>query len=65
MKCPCYKCERRQVGCHSKCDDYKEYRACLNEGLDTMHEYKEYSRMSGRRWTSYEAKKIIYGGKKK
>ncbi len=26
MKCPCKDCERRSVGCHGKCDDYKEWK---------------------------------------
>lgn len=24
-KPPCYKCDRRQVGCHSGCEGYKEW----------------------------------------
>lgn len=31
IKCPCYKCERRNAttsyNCHSDCEDYKQYRA--------------------------------------
>lgn len=23
--CPCNNCERREVGCHAKCEDYAEY----------------------------------------
>ncbi len=26
MKCPCNKCEDRQVGCHSKCEAYRKFR---------------------------------------
>ena len=26
-KAPCKNCERRCVGCHSKCDDYAEFKA--------------------------------------
>ena len=25
MKCPCKDCEKRYVGCHSKCSDYKDW----------------------------------------
>lgn len=25
MSAPCYQCERRTVGCHATCDDYKEF----------------------------------------
>ena len=24
-KSPCYECQRREVGCHGRCKDYKEY----------------------------------------
>lgn len=26
MTCPCYKCESRYIGCHGKCEKYKEWR---------------------------------------
>ena len=26
-KCPCHECERRYVGCHSKCADYAMWRS--------------------------------------
>lgn len=26
---PCYKCPDREIGCHSKCDRYKEFKARL------------------------------------
>ena len=26
MKNPCYNCQKRAVGCHSSCDDYKSFR---------------------------------------
>ena len=25
--CPCKDCSKRQVGCHTKCDDYKGWQA--------------------------------------
>ena len=27
MECPCRRCEKREVGCHGKCEDYKEWKA--------------------------------------
>lgn len=27
MACPCHHCERRVVGCHSQCSDYKDWKA--------------------------------------
>lgn len=34
MKVPCLLCERRTVGCHGKCDEYKAFRT----KLDTINE---------------------------
>lgn len=35
MKCPCYKCEDRQVfeheTCHATCERYKEYKEWINK----------------------------------
>ena len=27
MPCPCRNCEKRDIGCHGSCDDYKAWRA--------------------------------------
>lgn len=27
MSSPCQECERREIGCHGRCDDYKEWKA--------------------------------------
>lgn len=42
VKNTCYQCTKRQVGCHSTCQDYiqyQEYIACLKEAKrkETMH----------------------------
>ena len=26
IKSPCYNCEARDIGCHSRCDRYREYK---------------------------------------
>lgn len=31
---PCFKCEDRFVGCHSKCDKYKEFSGSRNVNRD-------------------------------
>lgn len=31
MKTPCKGCEKRYVGCHAKCEDYKAYRVPFDE----------------------------------
>lgn len=38
MKCPCRYCEKRYVGCHGNCSDYKEWNS-ENEKL--KNKYKE------------------------
>lgn len=31
MNAPCYKCEKREPGCHSKCHAYREFRTKLDD----------------------------------
>ena len=31
MICPCKGCEKRYSGCHSKCDEYKEWKDWYNK----------------------------------
>ena len=31
MKTPCRECKFREIGCHSKCESYKQYRASLDK----------------------------------
>ena len=31
MKCKCKGCEKRVVGCHAQCEDYKEFQKDLEE----------------------------------
>ena len=35
---PCYGCEDREVGCHSKCDLYKEFREDLDKRNKIRHD---------------------------
>ena len=30
-KSPCYKCELRKIGCHAKCDKYKDWISLMKE----------------------------------
>ncbi|MCK9470718.1 MAG: hypothetical protein M0Q88_03065 [Bacilli bacterium] len=46
-KVPCFACERRECGCHSGCDEYKEYKKELDyakskrrEHFSVTYEYK-------------------------
>lgn len=41
---PCYKCERRCVGCHSNCAEYSLYRAELTEYNAAIHKAKNEER---------------------
>lgn len=37
---PCYKCELRTVGCHSKCDKYKLWKIFINKTSDNISKNK-------------------------
>lgn len=39
MNFPCYGCQKREIGCHAKCDQYQEARAEADKALDAKHEY--------------------------
>lgn len=34
---PCYECEKRYVGCHADCDDYKEWKARQQTATEAKH----------------------------
>ena len=38
LKCPCYKCERRHIGCHADCEKYERFRV---ENAEVMKELKK------------------------
>ena len=48
MKKPCRECQFREVGCHSKCESYKQYRA----SLDKLNEEKNMQDMSRAVWSN-------------
>lgn len=37
----CLNCEKREVGCHSNCDVYKEFRRQLDEQNEDIHKKKK------------------------
>ena len=39
---PCYNCTERRVGCHSKCDKYKEFKEKLAELRDKEKFFRTY-----------------------
>lgn len=43
---PCKGCERREVGCHSSCGDYVEWRKKRDEMLTKSYQDKESRRMT-------------------
>jgi hypothetical protein len=63
MQTPCYKCERRYLGCHSECPEYIEFSRERNEMLDKRHEERRLLNdneiIRGRRkgWLNKEKKK--------
>lgn len=50
VECPCYQCDEREVGCHGKCDAYKEYtelnethKQNVRDGMKNDKSYNEYA----------------------
>lgn len=69
--CECKDCERRYVGCHSQCEDYKQYREQLDRINKQRRAYGEKSmiatevyRRHRSRWDS-SAKHADYGYSRK
>ena len=51
--CPCKECEERKVGCHAKCEDYKEWKAEYEKAKerDNKSRHIEYGSIAYRtRW---------------
>ena len=38
---PCYKCEERQLGCHSSCEKYLEYTGIVAQNREARHNLNE------------------------
>lgn len=56
MISPCKVCEGREIGCHSNCDKYKEFRDLIDKKNEAFKEGQEMSSyISSRRY--YETKK--------
>ena len=46
LKPPCKRnCPNRQVGCHSRCEEYREYAAVVAEARDRRNQFKEQEAM--------------------
>ena len=41
MKVPCFNCELRTQNCHSRCDDYKEYRKEVDKVREKRRNHSE------------------------
>ena len=50
MEVPCYNCEKRTSGCHSKCEEYKEY----NLKIKSIHHAKMSASLARELLTGYE-----------
>ena len=47
MNCPCKGCTDREVGCHSSCSGYKEWKAEWDRNRDTINKAKTFEREVG------------------
>ena len=62
----CYKCEKRVVGCHSSCEDYKSFREekdRQNEKIRAESITADYEVKKQERILSRKAKRILKDGK--
>ena len=41
MTAPCKDCEKRESGCHSRCDLYKEWRAEMDKAAERRQKARE------------------------
>lgn len=41
MRFPCLGCQKREIGCHAKCDEYQKARAEADKELDARREENE------------------------
>ena len=52
MKAPCYKCEDRNMTCHSTCNKYKAFRKGIDDFKEEKREYDNYLYDAMRRMSS-------------
>lgn len=57
----CKGCDKRHVGCHATCEDYKALRKRLDERKEKVYAGKDIDRILDQR----EFDRMIYGKKKK
>lgn len=38
---PCKNCQKREIGCHGKCPEYKEYQSEREKLLEWAHDYED------------------------
>lgn len=48
IKSPCHKCKEREVGCHSTCEKYAEFRQRLDEINEREREAKYAGQLFGK-----------------
>ena len=64
VKSPCYGCQNRQCGCHSKCEEYKKYLDAHAEEIEQIREQKKKENLGFRpRMTDKQFKYALKKGK--
>lgn len=46
---PCKGCEKRELGCHDRCEEYLKYK----EGRNALYEQRRVSAANTRPWSNY------------
>ena len=57
--CKCKECKERYVGCHSECDDYKEYRLLIEKAINNRIEESKNAAIDVERGQRIRRKKKI------
>ena len=60
MKAPCKDCAERQIGCHSACDKYREWKV----GHDSKREFVSQKWLEANDYYNYKVNQIIKTKKK-
>lgn len=55
----CYDCKRRYIGCHDRCQAYKDYKKSIEkQSMQSEVEYLHYVRGAIKRMTNYKNKGV-------
>ena len=57
LEAPCYGCDNREVGCHAKCEKYREFQGRLKMEKDKFEDYRSLLDYNSRKHTILKKRK--------